>query len=183
MSTAIQSCMKKQIITLVSILAFSTLTFAKPCTTENVGNSSGQNMQTTWVSGQGSSYVVIAVNYTFGKITGTISQNGHVVSILGIKNGKFIYDDLKDGYGTWEISCQMNQQNNIMVTDGSVQFVLRSSFAIGNNKKSTPAATVSAKQARINKDLGDWAPVEPKLQAAPPKVVQSNTAKSKSWVQ
>ena len=159
--------MKKQIITIASILAFSTLAFAKPCTTENVGNSAGESMQTTWVSGQGSNAVVIVINYTFGKATGTISQNGHVVSILGVKQGKFIYDDLSDEYGSWDISCDMNQNNNVLTTDGSVKFVLRSSLPIGGVKTVKPAETVKGEPVKvyaspvqkIDPALGDWAPV------------------------
>lgn len=121
--------MKKQFLAIISILTLSTFAFAKPCTTENVGGSiKGEAKNTTWQSGTGDNAITIVINYTFGQATGYIMQNGHVVQIMGVKKGKLIYDDPSDEYGTWEVSCDMNAQNNRMTTDGSVEFVLRSSF-------------------------------------------------------
>ena len=146
--------MKKQILAIISTLTLSTFSFAKPCTTENVGSSiKGEAKDTIWLSGTGDGAIKISIKYTFGKVTGTIQQDGHVVNILRISKGNFVYDDPNDEYGTWEVSCSMNTQNNVMVTDGSVEFFLYSSFPA---EMKTMDKSVDQK---VNEDLGDWAPV------------------------
>lgn len=133
--------MKKQIITLVSILILSTLAHAKKCTTENVGNSpKGEAMNTTWkYVGDEGEVLVISVNYTHGKVTGKINYKNSEYALennlLGVsQSGKLIYDDPNDDLGAWEVPCSMNDQGNVMTTDGQVQLILRSSFpaALGN---------------------------------------------------
>ncbi len=132
---AIQSCMKKQIITLVSILLLSTLAHAKKCTTENVGNSpKGEAMNTTWkYVGDDGAVSVVSVSYTHGKVTGKMnyenSEYALEYNLLGVSaSGKLIYDDPNDEEGTWEVPCSMNDQGNVMTTDGQVELILRSSF-------------------------------------------------------
>ena len=127
--------MKKQIITLVSILMLSTLAHAKKCTTENVGNSpKGEAMNTTWKHvGEEGEVLVISVNYTHGKVTGKINYTNSDYTLennlLGVtQSGKLIYDDPNDDLGTWEVPCSMNDEGNVMTTDGQVQLILRSSF-------------------------------------------------------
>ena len=145
--------MRKQILAIISTLTLSTFVFAKPCTTENVGNSiKGEAKNTMWLSGTGDGAIAISINYTFSKVTGTIKQDGHVVNIVGFSKGNFVYDDPNDEYGTWEVSCSMNAQNNVMVTDGSVEFFLYSSFPA---EMKTMDKSVDQK---VNEDLGDWAP-------------------------
>ncbi len=127
--------MKKQIITLVSILLLSTLAHAKKCTTENVGNSpKGEAMNTTWKHvGEEGDVLVVSVNYTHGKVTGKINyENSEYAlenNLLGItSSGNLIYDDPNDDLGSWEVPCSMNDQGNVMTTHGETQLVLRSSF-------------------------------------------------------
>jgi len=127
--------MKKQIITLVSILILSTLAHAKKCTTENVGHSpKGEAMATTWkYVGDEGDVLVISVNYTHGKVTGKInfkdSDSSIENNLLGVTpSGNLVYDDPNDDLGSWEVPCSMNDEGNVMTTHGETQLVLRSSF-------------------------------------------------------
>lgn len=113
----------------------STLAHAKKCTTENVGNSpKGEAMNTTWKHvGEEGEVLVISVNYTHGKVTGKINYTNSDYTLennlLGVtQSGKLIYDDPNDDLGTWEVPCSMNDEGNVMTTDGQVQLILRSSF-------------------------------------------------------
>lgn len=162
--------MKKQIITIASILALSTFAHAKKCTSENVANSpKGTPMQTTWLNISPDGSFTIAVNYTHGRAQGTVTlKAGSFMKqniLVGVSNsGNLIYDDPEDQYGSYEVPCSMNDDNNVMTTGGDVQFVLRSSFPIGPNNNGA--------QQNNNPNY-----VPPQQQQAPPTVIQSNSGK------
>lgn len=163
--------MKKQILTIVSILVLSTFAHAKKCTAENVGNSpKGTPMQTTWLNISPDGSFTIAVNYIGGRAKGTVTlKAGSFVKqniLVGVSNsGHLIYDDPEDQYGSYEVPCSMNEDNNVMTTGGDVQFVLRSSFPMG--------ATHNGYQPNTDPNH-----IPAQQHQAPPTVIQSNSGKN-----